>query len=818
MLRKTLLLSAVSCVWAALPAGDFTVLDDFERERTYRVFDNMQYRREARFASDGTTALRLTAPSWGDNQFEWPVFRMDEIQPSNWSKYTGLSLDAVNPGAVPRKLIVEFSGGEGSFTKHFELMPFSYQKLDIDFTELPENLDRTAVKHLTLFTECPMVAYELYVDRIVLRSGEDAGAVSETFESAILALANSRLESLEKEIAAVKDSRGKFIENEAVNTFQKREVAALTEALEAVRSQVEDSSLSLTERSGATAETDRLLARCNRLQQLLQKLPADTGAVVVLPTSAMERVYPHDLPLPATANLELKLARNDKGGAQIVVLPLMESCDDVQVTVSDLVDAAGNQLSKECFSADPVGFLKVEAYSRHRYGYLGWTPDPILSILPAVDVEAGTAQSFFLDCRTPADQPAGFYHGVITVESGEQLLSELLLSVQIYDFAMPDRALLPMTIATTYPRKPHSEENLSAEEILDAKRRVANFLADYQISLDHLYKESPNELELLKELKARNLLGGICIRYIQAAPEEAEAKTQYLIDAIRPHYETLKEAGLLEHAYLYGFDELPESYFEVFEYVASSLHREFPELKIMTTAYDYSLGTASCLKSVDWWCPLTPKYKPELVAQARAAGDQVWWYTSCDPSAPFAGMQLEDQPLESRVLMGAMTAKYRPDGFLFYETAYWCENQEITDGPYLQWNPHAFQNYHADGAWFYPAADGSLLPSLRLENFRAGLRDYTMFTLLRLMTERLEQDSALRTAHAEWLVRTHAALEQVEKLVPSLYEFTTDAAELENWSWTMAELIEASPMNITDLDDGSLDVWGSSVYTGGENK
>lgn len=812
MFRTSFLLPVAACAVTALSAGAFTVVDDFEQDRSYRLTDNMQFSREPLFAVDGTSALRLAAPRWGENPYEWPAFHMDDLTPSDWRDFGGLTLEAVNPGAVPRKLIVEFAGGEVGFKKSFELAPFSYRQLDIDFAELPENFDRTAVDHLTLFTECPMVPYELYLDRVALRSADETVAVPPAFEQAVSALAGSRLETLARQLAAVREPRARFAGNAAVNAFQRREVAALTEGLDAMRRRTDDGSLTLSERSAATAETGRLLARADRLARLLEKLPPDAAPVVVQAASAMDRVYPHDLPLPPAVDLDLRLARHDKAGIQVVVLPLADACDDVSVTVGELADAAGNKLADDCFTVGPVGFVNVGAYSRHRYGYLGWTPDPILNTLPAADVEAGAAQAFYLDCRTAADQPAGFYQGLVTVKSGDRLLAELPLSVRVYDFAMPDRALLPLAIATTYPQKPHPAEELTPEETLAARRRVAEFLAAYQIGLDHLYKGEPNELELLKELKARNLLGGICIRYIQAAPDEAEAKTRYLIDAIRPHYEALKEAGLLGHAYLYGFDELPESYFEVFEEVAAALHREFPELKIMTTAYDYSLGTASDLKSVDWWCPLTPKFRPELVDQARAAGDQVWWYTSCDPSAPFAGMQLEDQPLEARLLMGAMTARYRPDGFLFYETTYWGKNHEIGAGPYLDWNPHAFQDYNADGVWFYPAADGRFLPSLRLENFRAGLNDYTLFTLLRLMAERVERQPVSRAAHAEWLSRARAALRQVETLVPSLYEFNREPAVLEAWSRTLAELIEQSPLRIADLDDGSLDIWGCSVY------
>ena len=37
--------------------------------------------------------------------------------------------------------------------------------------------------------------------------------------------------------------------------------------------------------------------------------------------------------------------------------------------------------------------------------------------------------------------------------------------------------------------------------------------------------------------------------------------------------------------------------------------------------------------------------------------------------------------IEARLLMGAMTAKYRPDGFLYYSLSIWNQNRPIEKGP-----------------------------------------------------------------------------------------------------------------------------------------
>ena len=82
--------------------------------------------------------------------------------------------------------------------------------------------------------------------------------------------------------------------------------------------------------------------------------------------------------------------------------------------------------------------------------------------------------------------------------------------------------------------------------------------------------------------------------------------------------------GVLDQAYIYGFDECPKEQFPLLEKTAQSLHREFPGALLMTTSYDHSYGQDTLVKTMEAWCPLTPSFKPDQAAKARAAGKQVW--------------------------------------------------------------------------------------------------------------------------------------------------------------------------------------------------
>ena len=93
---------------------------------------------------------------------------------------------------------------------------------------------------------------------------------------------------------------------------------------------------------------------------------------------------------------------------------------------------------------------------------------------------------------------------------------------------------------------------------------------------------------------------------------------------------------------------------------------------------------------MDVFIPTTTKFYPEKAEKSRAQGHKVWWYYACDQKAPQANVFTECQPIEQRILMGAMAAKWRPDGFLYYQTAYFNSLDCITSGPYTTWNPRSW--------------------------------------------------------------------------------------------------------------------------------
>jgi hypothetical protein len=194
------------------------------------------------------------------------------------------------------------------------------------------------------------------------------------------------------------------------------------------------------------------------------------------------------------------------------------------------------------------------------------------------------------------------------------------------------------------------------------------------------------------------------------------------------------------------------------------------------------------LKSIDGFCPLTPSFNSDLAAQARAAGKQVWWYICCGPGHPYCNMFIEFPAIEARLLMGAQTVKYRPDGFLYYQISIW-NGRPITTGPFTDWDPRSWTTFHGDGSWTCLGPDGTPLPTIRLENFRDGVEDYAYARLLQEAVKRVESLPTRSAAQTAWLARAKAALEVPESVSRTLTDYTHDPAAVYRWRRAMAEAL-----------------------------
>jgi hypothetical protein len=499
----------------------------------------------------------------------------------------------------------------------------------------------------------------------------------------------------------------------------------------------------------------------------------------------------------------LSLARNEKEALQVVVMPTERDAEGVSVRVEDLSAPGGLKLASRHIDAVPMGYVETKATPPYGSSHIGWWPDPILDFMSEADIARGDAQCFWVRIRCPKDQPPGRYRGKLEVLLAGKPAYAVDFVVEVYPFTLPDRS--PLNLAITwwpYYHEPNGSGGWQEGPRRDPAWREhrlewADFLADYYMTYDSLYAfgDWKPDFEVLSRLHRQGRLGTFNLGYYSVmgeTPEEQEKWTADVRERIGEPYRQAEALGLLDHAYIYGCDEHPEERFPGVERAAAFLKQEFPGPLVLTTTYDHSFGTDSVLQSMDGFCPLTPRYDRELADKVRAAGKEVWWYICCGPHHPHCNMFIEYPAIEGRLLMGAQTAKYRPDGFLYYQTSIW-NSDPITDGPFTTWDPRSWTSYHGDGSWTCLGPDSTPLATIRLENFRDGLEDYAYALLLEEAIEQVEGTAKPSAEQTAWLAEARSALEVPDRLSRSMTEYTDKPADVYRWRRGMARALAGRP-------------------------
>jgi len=552
------------------------------------------------------------------------------------------------------------------------------------------------------------------------------------------------------------------------------------------------------------------LSSTQLFQKSYQKLGMPENGMLVGFATSMEKILPRDMPFELTVakEVEISLARNEKESFQVAVMSVGKDLQKVSVTVSDLESEEGEVFESGNIDCDVVGYVETKQRPPYEVTYVGWWPDPILDFLGPVGIAEGDVQTFWIRIRASRTQAPGVYRGKIQVAagcSGVKPRNNPLtfgLTVQVRSFCLPEHTPLPTAI-TFSERKAQmgGEENWP-----QMKYEYADFLADYYIDYDSLYRGGPPDYEIIQRLHDQGRLVAFNLGNVFNAGTKAEGFEQAIaqtIERLRPAYEKAKELGLLEYAYIYGFDERPKEQFALLEESAQALRKAFPEVLLMTTSYDHSYGLESVVQTIDAWCPLTARFDPEKAAQARAQGKKVWWYICCGPHNPHANWFVEYAAIEARLLMGAMTAKCRPDGFLYYALSIWNDNKPISSGPFTEWNPVSWTTYHGDGSLLCSGPGGKPVPTIRLENYRDGMEDFAYVCILEEIIRQYEaKQESLSADETQWLEEARAASPVPENLVKTMAEYSHNPHEVYAWRNLVADLIDRSCIS-------SANPWGT---------
>ena len=821
MRTSAFLPSAALALAAALAADAATQVFDFE---TAAERDALPYRQHdggktalgiaQAYAASGTNALRFSTAAWRKGRPEWPAFEL-RTPVKDWRAYDRLIVDITNPNEERYRFSLFVSDTDTPIRKGlshtFAVPSFGFARCVVPLSAFPASVKRSDIATLHFFTERPQTDLTLFIDNLtLLKKGESLPAPGPAFVRQLGALSRDGVTSAEKALAASREAAKPFCGTPAVRANADAQFGRLAERLRRASGALSSADLTLAQLDAVNAElarfpslTDRLLATL-RFQLACAQAGTPPSPMLVGLATSMEQLLPRAAPfeLRPAREVEVRLARNEKESFQVAVLPADAALTNVAVSVTDLTSAGGAVFKRAQIDCDVTGYVETGKKPPYAVPLVGWWPDPILDFLGPVDIAAGDLQSFWIRVRAPVGQAPGEYRGTLTVSADNAPAFTFGLRVRVYGFTLPAASPLPLAITFSPHDSPlpetqreQAEWRKNGDYPISAWKpnavRWADFLADHYITYDSLYHHGMPDFGILERLHGQNRLGRFNLGYWYYFNDTEASRAAWrtnTVERLRPVYAKAKALGLLDHAYLYGCDEVVTNHFGRVEEAAALLKKEFPGVTVMTTTYDHSYGLTSGIKSIDAFCPLTPKFEPVQAAAARAAGKQVWWYICCGPHHPHANMFIEYPAIEGRLLMGAMTAKQRPDGFLYYQISIWNSQKPITSGPFTDWNPRSWTTYPGDGAWTCVGPGGSPLPTQRLENFRDGLED---FAYVRILEDLLRQsDSKPATP---WHAEARAALAVPESLVKSMTEYARDPAALYAWRDRVARLIEEAP-------------------------
>ena len=697
---------------AALTICDFESPND--RKRVWE-YDRGNYGSEIveRFSTSGTHSWHIWLKPWKDglySSYQGFYLKMPK-ELSDWRGYDRLTVDICTTADGGDQCILFLASPDAPDSKKMRIMWLGhgrgFKRLVFPLVWPAEEVHPDSIQHLFFQFRMPQ-ATDIYVDNItLLKPGESLPPMTG------IGVANDLLPVIRNEADA--------------------SAAALVEA----------------SRKARKGEAQlRFVADCIRAGTV-------KGGMVIGQATSMENVKPKDdFSARPADRVSLKLARNETEAVQILVSPLEGGLRNVRVSCSDLVGekdgCSGSTpiLSSKNVKCSIVGYGNVTNKPGYRvhpgvHPIGGWYPDMLLDFIDRVDVQGMDVQSFWISVACPKEQAAGTYRGALFVSADGEETCRIPFTVRVYDFALEARdSPLPLMI-TFYPKasdksmvsiigkSPESPMNMWRKRIGE----WADFLADHYVTMDNIYLLKPVALEKFyleawRRLKEQGRLGWHCIGYVNPIPDGDDGERKWRetnLKDLHDLYAIVKREGLLSKAYFYGCDEVPLARIESVRRAVEIVKAEFPEIPITTTGCTKGYGTVGSpgerLSMVDMFVPLTGSYSLDVAEKARAEGRKVGWYICNNPDYPYAQMFTESHPIETRLLMGAMTAKMRPDAFLIWQITEWNSPKCIETGPYTDWIEKTWGTDNGDGSWVCAGPDGRPVSTIRFENFRDGLED-----------------------------------------------------------------------------------------------
>ena len=452
--------------------------------------------------------------------------------------------------------------------------------------------------------------------------------------------------------------------------------------------------------------------------------------------------------------VEITAARNEYEPFAIVLLPKDDPLTTVRIDPRPLVQKDGpGRIDSQHIEIAPMGYRRVtnEAALEGDENRLLTVPFYLRPDIKRLDVDPGFQHVVWVTVYVPTETPPGIYRGNIMIEVDHFGPMGVTVNLTVRGFTLPQTPSLP--VVTSY-----TDGGATSEEYMDM---VDDLAASHRFSPGRIYNHE--KVPSVRRVRRRVASGANLVSLMRVSRQHrpfkyneegrvvdvTDGERQRLYDKLDEPIAKLTEAGLIDHCFLYGFDEPITEWLPAQEKIHADLKRRYGGITTIMAMHHPLWKEHGRIRNVDWIACKFDLLDPETVNLLHSWGCKVMGYN------------LSRASIYTRAIFwGIYRAKL--DGVL-----HWSLTQQG------EWDIRPFpiddQPSGSDWTACYPHADPDnphagpdnpvkILKTVAFEAFRDGMEDYEYLKLLESAVARVSElprvdpptDRAIREAR-QWL-------------------------------------------------------------------
>ncbi len=691
---------------------------------------------------------------------------------NDWTPYRRMLVDIYNPSHKAEHIKVRIS--DISFTRYFyksyKLEP-GWNTISFSVADIAKRKVNTAkVTSVGFRFLRPTRDIVLYFDnfRLSTDSGDAWNAAKEPLAAAVKGLdqlqqqvydGSAKLKGCEQDIAAHK---GKY--EDCLNSVTKIRDNLSSAVIKAV------ALLGLPEAQGTGASRKELnFNRANKisnLSYLAEKVGDSVAEAKLLERVAEEKpdnvmvfgqikhpdvdnisYSPRTYAGKLIDTVSVAAAGNETRSACILLIPVKGTLKNLTYRVSDLTNGT-RRLPSQNILFCPLAYRR-DSFKDAAFGYL-LRPD-----IKKFNIPADVQQGFWLNVSVPEGTPAGKYSGSIVFSADGIKPQALKIKLQVYNFSIPAQPTLPVAV--------HSPSSITVnKDALDIMKHRCEPGSIY--TWNHLPRVDRVRLWVDNGAQMIPLLR-ISVKGKKVWKKDAKGKVIDFSDnrkndiykRLRAVVPAIKEAGLLDKCYLYGFDEPAPEWIPAMNKVFGDLKKEFG-LKTMFSTYQ-PIWEYHEIKNADYWAVTWNLLTPERIAEFHRKGRKLYSYN----------MAITGQRGK---LQFWSAYKSGLDGMLQYKLNAAADQTPKTEFPLVNAKLGSVRMPDLKGMKNFNI--------ISFEMWREGSEDYEYLNLLRQKIKELEKGKSSAPKHADLLFRAKATLFYINNAILPIHLYY--AANFDNIS------------------------------------